>query len=60
MEGEPVLADVERAYPRWHAWKGINGLYYAARQRCSPPIVVRGEDPRDLLDSIAHWIGNHS
>jgi len=39
-------------FPRWHAWKGVNGLYYASVIRASPPVVVRGEDAEDLRDMI--------
>lgn len=59
VTGEPVLADVEAAYPRWHCWKGISGLVYAKRGMTSPPAIVRAEDPRDLLDEINRWEGNH-
>jgi hypothetical protein len=56
---EPVLDDLARDYPRWHSWEGISGLFYARLLRSSPPVVVRGEDPADLRDSIRDWIKNH-
>ena len=49
---EPTLDDVAREYPRWHCWKGVSGLLYAGLRHSSPPVVVRGEDPADLRDSI--------
>ena len=57
---EPTLEDVHAEYPRWHCWKGVNGLVYASRAKTSPPAVVRGEDPVDLRDQIRGWEGNHA
>ena len=58
---DQALDDVARDYPRWHCWAGISGLFYfyAGLRHSSPPIVVRGEDPMDLRDSIRDWIKNH-
>ena len=56
---EPTLADVERVYPRWHCWKGIAGLVSASRRSSCPPVVVRGEDPRDLIDMIKRKIAEY-
>ncbi len=39
-------------WPRWHAWRGVNMLYYARIPKSSPPIGVRGEDPEDLRDMV--------
>ena len=39
-------------FPDWQAWRGVSGLYYAKRPRTSPPVIVHGEDPRDLRDEI--------
>jgi hypothetical protein len=41
-----------RECPGWHAWRGVNMLYYARLPKTSPPVVVRGEDPEDLRDMI--------
>jgi hypothetical protein len=56
---EPTLADVETAWPRWHTWRGVCGLLYASRRLTSPPAVVRGEDPRDLIDQVNAWESSH-
>jgi hypothetical protein len=56
----PTSAEaIEAEFPQWHAWKGVNGLWYAAVVRSSPQILVRGEDPVDLRDSIIRWIRTH-
>ena len=57
---EPTLADVAAEFPAWHVWRGISGLVYASRLRTSPPVVVRAEDPRDLIDQIRAEIGRRS
>lgn len=49
---EPTLDDIRSEYPAWHCWDGIAGLPHARLRGSSPPIVVRGEDPRDLRDEI--------
>ena len=57
---EPTLDDVRELFPDWHVWKGISGLVYARRLLSSPPVVVRAEDPRDLIDQIKAEIGRRS
>lgn len=57
---EPTLEDVQREWPRWHAWKGISGLVYASRSLTSPPAVVRAEDATDLRDQIRGWEGRNA
>jgi hypothetical protein len=39
-------------FPHWHVWRGICGLVYARRPRTSPPLVVRADNPVDLLAQI--------
>ena len=39
-------------FPHWHVWRGVCGLVYARRPRTSPPVVVRAENPADLLAQI--------
>ena len=39
-------------FPCWHVWRGVSGLVYARRPRTSPPLVVRAENPADLLAQI--------
>jgi len=39
-------------FPHWHVWRGVYGLVYARRPRTSPPLVVRAENPEDLLAQI--------
>jgi hypothetical protein len=60
MTGEPTLDDVRALFPCWEAWRGVNGLVYARLARSSPPVVVHGEDPRDLIDQIRGMIGRWS
>ncbi len=35
-------------FPSWHAWQGVNGLYYARRPGTSPPLLVRAATPGEL------------
>ena len=39
-------------FPHWHVWRGVCGLVYARRPRSSPPLVVRADNPVDLLAQI--------
>ena len=57
---EPTLDDVRAMFPRWEVWTGIAGLVYARKLLSSPPIVVRAEDPRDLIDQIRAEIGRRA
>jgi len=60
MTGEPTLDDVRALFPQWEIWTGISGLVYARRLLSGPPMVVRAEDPRDLIDVIRAEIGRRS
>ncbi|HEY4850089.1 MAG TPA: hypothetical protein VII22_04805 [Streptosporangiaceae bacterium] len=55
----PSLDDVRHEFPTWHCWQGIAGMLYASWRGASPPVLVRGEDPADLRDSIRRWIANN-
>jgi hypothetical protein len=55
-DGEPTLGDVEREFPGWRAFRGTNGLSYATLKAPGPLVTVRGEDPRDLRDSIVREV----
>jgi hypothetical protein len=39
-------------FPRWHAWHGVNDLYYARLPLSSPPIVVSAKDPASLASAV--------
>lgn len=44
-------------FPQWHVWRGICGLVYARRPRTSPALVVRADNPVDLLAQIMRTEG---
>jgi len=49
----PTPAALEREFPGWHAWKGVNGLWHARRPGTSPPLTAeRAEDLQDLRNKI--------
>lgn len=56
---EPTLADVAARWPRWEAWRGIDGLFHARIRGATPPAMVHGEDLQDLMDEIQRWEGQH-
>ena len=56
---EPTLADVGARFPAWEAWRGIDGMFHARIRGATPPVMVRGESPQDLMDEIARWEGLH-
>jgi hypothetical protein len=48
-----ALAQVDRAYPGWHAWPAaLAGLVYARRPQTSPPLVVRAASVGQLRTEI--------
>jgi hypothetical protein len=55
----PALEDIEREFPAWHAWTGVNGLLYARRPLTSPPAVFRGQDAAELREQIRRWEREH-
>lgn len=45
--------DIEREFPGWHAWRGVNTRYYARLSKTSPPVVVCGaEDLAEVRELI--------
>ena len=60
MTGEPDLDDVRAMFPHWEVWQGIAGLVYARKSLTSPPVVIRGEDPQDLIDQINGHLGRQT
>lgn len=59
--GEPTLADIQREFSGWEAWRSTSGLFYArqANRALEQRVQAEGEDPRDLRDSIIRWIALH-
>jgi hypothetical protein len=54
-------ADLENAFPGWHAWVGAGGdLYYARRLLSSPPVVFRSATIWELRDLIAEHLKNRA
>ena len=56
---DPALADIERDFPRWHAWRGVSGLFYSSRGMTSPPVVLRDENTTELRAQIRSWEDTH-
>ena len=46
------VAELERLFPAWHVWRGVNGQLYARRPKTSPPQVVRAVDADGLAEKI--------
>ena len=51
MSRESELSALAGKYPRWEAWKGVSGLFFA-RLRGAGGAPVRGESVEDLADQI--------
>lgn len=54
------VVELETMYPYWHAWLGVNGVWYVRRLMASPEILFRGKDLPELTDQIAAWVWEHS
>ena len=54
---EPQAPDeIEKEFPGWHVWKGVNNLWYASLAKTSPPVVVESaEDLVDVRDQIIKY-----
>jgi len=48
---EPTLADIEREFPMWRIWVGVDRLCHALRTR-GAALTARGEDWMALRDQI--------
>jgi hypothetical protein len=51
MSRESELSALADKYPRWEAWRGVSGLFYARLRGTSDQPVV-GESVEDLADQI--------
>ena len=54
------VSDLEAEFPGWHAWLGVNNLWYVRKTMSSAPVVMRGESLTDLRDQIIVWLRNHT
>ena len=50
-DAEPTLADVEREFPQWKLWVGVDRLYHGLRTT-GAALTACGEDWYDLLCEI--------
>jgi hypothetical protein len=39
-------------FPRWHAWRGVTGLYYARLLNSSPPLSCSAADAAALAGHV--------
>jgi hypothetical protein len=51
MDTEPTAADIERAYPHWKLWIGVDQLCHGLRTQ-GAALTAMGEDWLDLMDQI--------
>jgi hypothetical protein len=51
MSRQTALSPLAGRFPRWEAWQGISGLWYARRRGTTDP-PVQGESVQDLADMI--------
>jgi len=48
-------ADIDKEFPGWHAWKGVNDAYYAGLRMSSPPVVFTSPTLPGLRAVILDW-----
>jgi hypothetical protein len=51
MSDEISQRDIEKAYPGWNTWRGVDNLCHAVRRQ-GAALTAKGEDWMDLLDQI--------
>lgn len=56
---EITRQEIEKAFPGWDTWQGVDGLWHARIRGAVPPVMVHGEDLVDLRDQIQAYIGRH-
>jgi len=42
-------------FPRWHFWRGVNGIWYASRMKTSPPVLRQAGDAAGLRDLLRRY-----
>ena len=47
-----TIEQLKRAYPHWHFWQGVAGIFYASKRATSPPVVKRSPTAEGLRDQI--------
>jgi hypothetical protein len=56
MGAEPTHESLSGEFPSWEVFPGVTDLVYARLRGSSPPVVVRGEDWRDLRDEMVRAV----
>ncbi len=57
MTGEPTKASIEREFPGWEVWRGIDNLWHARMKGATPPVLVRDDHLGGLREEIARKVG---
>jgi len=55
-DNEAIIA-LEREFPGWQVFRGINHVCYARKLLASPENLIRGEDWTDLRDELRRETG---
>ena len=51
ISAEPTAADIERGYPHWRTWVGVDRLCHGLRTQ-GAALTARAEDWHELMDQI--------
>jgi hypothetical protein len=43
---------IEKEFPGWEAWEGMDRMWHARIRGAVPPVMVHGEDLVDLRDQV--------
>lgn len=57
---DPTPGQISAEFPGWHVWQDTSGLWYAARDRSSPPVWLRDENLTELRAQVASWERLHA
>jgi len=49
---DEALRGIERDYPRWYCWAGVNGTLYARIPGSSPPVTVHSATADQLRAEV--------
>ena len=50
---------IEKEFPGWEAWEGMDRMWHARICGAVPPVMVHAEDLVDLRDQVKAYIEKH-
>jgi|HubBroStandDraft_6_1064221.scaffolds.fasta_scaffold68606_6 hypothetical protein len=58
-KGRITREEIEKEFPGWEAWEGVDRRWHARIRGAVPPVMVHGEGLVDLRDQVKAHVEKH-